>query len=378
MQKIKSSWVKAVLVGALLIMFYRFTDDLSGTFDGIKSFLRVFTPCVIGVVIAFFLSKPTEKIENAIGKCKYRALSKRKKGLAVLAIYLLIILIISLSVNYIIPGITKNIKELAKNAPSYLREAEKFLSENEFLSQFNFLDGLYDRFTGFIEKDLSLDKINGYFETINKYIGVVSGAVSSFMNFFLGVVFSVYILLQKERIRSFSAKIYDRIVTGEKGRIIKIYVHKTVDMFYSYFSALALDAVVVGTVTAVVLGLFRVPYAVLLGLIVAIGNMVPFFGPIVSAVVIYVITAIAFDPFKAIWVIVFQLVLGQLDGNLIQPKILGKSIGVNPLLVLFSVVVFGDLFGFLGMIMGVPVIAAAKMILDDYLDNGKIDASKCN
>ena len=113
----------------------------------------------------------------------------------------------------------------------------------------------------------------------------------------------------------------------------------------------------------------------LLGLLVAIGNMVPFFGPIVAAVVIYVITAIAFDPVKAIWVIIFQLVLGQIDGNLIQPKILGKSIGINPLLVLFSVVVFGDLFGFAGMIMGVPIIAAIKMIADDYLDNGKIDAS---
>lgn len=369
MKKIQSNWIKLALVGAILIIFYRLTDDLSGTKDNIKAFIGVFTPCIIGAVIAFFLYRPTEKLESLFDKCKADAVRKRKKGLAVLTVYIVIIVIVAISVDFIIPGISKNVKELIKNAPDYLKKAEKILSENEFLSHFNFLDDAYDRVARFIKENIS-------FEKINMYISVLSGAVNSFMSFFLGIVFSVYILLQTENIKKLFDKICIRTEAGKKCGILRAYGNKMLDLFYSYFSALALDAVIMGTITAVVLGVFKVPYAVLLGLIVAIGNMVPFFGPIVAAIVTYVITAIAFDPFKAIWVIVFQLVLGQIDGNLIQPKILGKSTGLNPLLVLFSVVVFGDLFGFFGMIMGVPVIAALKMLFDDYLDNGKAEASK--
>lgn len=368
MKKIKSTWIKIILSGTLLILIYRLTDNLSGTFGAIGDFVGVFTPIIIGAAIAFFLWKPASKLESLFEKSKSEWVRSKKRGLAVLLLYIIIIAVVAMIVNFIIPGLAKNIRELAVNAPEYIKEAEKFLSENEYLSRYNFLEQINEKIIDFVKENLS-------FEKLNMYVGVVSNVANSFMSFFLGIVFSVYILLSGSAIRRFASKVFKRIMNGRDGKVIKTYAYKTVDLFYSYFSALALDAVIVGFITAVVLGIFKVPYAVLLGLLVAIGNMIPFFGPIVAAVVIYVITAIAFDPVKAIWVIIFQLVLGQIDGNLIQPKILGKSIGINPLLVLFSVVVFGDLFGFAGMIMGVPIIAAIKMIADDYLDNGKIDAS---
>ncbi len=368
MKNIKSTWIKIILAGTALILIYRLTDDLSGTFKTIGNFIGVFTPVIIGAAISFFLWKPASKLEARFEKSKSEWVRNKKRGLSVLLIYLIIIAIIALIVNFIIPGLGKNIRELIENAPGYIKEAEKFLTENEFLSKYNFLEQINDKIVDFVKENLS-------FERLNMYFGVVSNIANSFMSFFLGIVFSVYILLSAPAIKRFAAKIYKRLGDGKGKSIVKTYAYRTVDLFYSYFSALALDAVVVGLITAIVLGIFKVPYAVLLGLLVAVGNMVPFFGPIVAAAIIYVITAIAFDPVKAIWVIVFQLVLGQIDGNLIQPKILGKSIGINPLLVLFSVVVFGDLFGFAGMVLGVPVIAAIKMIADDYLDNGKIDAS---
>lgn len=367
-KNIKSTWIKILLVGTVLILIYRLTDNLSGTFGAVGNFVNVFTPVIIGAAISFFLWKPASKLELLFEKSKADWVRKRSRGLAVLLIYLIILAVLALIVNFIIPGLGKNIRELIENAPGYIKEAEKFLAENEILSKYNFLEQINEKIMDFVKENLS-------FEKLNMYVGVVSNIANSFMSFFLGIVFSIYILLSAPAIKGFAGKIYKRLNDGRGKTVIKTYAYRTVDLFYSYFSALALDAVIVGLITAIVLGIFKVPYAVLLGLFVAIGNMIPFFGPIVAAVVIYVITAIAFDPVKAIWVIVFQLVLGQLDGNLIQPKILGKSIGISPLLVLFSVVVFGDLFGFVGMIMGVPVIAAIKMIADDYLDNGKIDAS---
>lgn len=368
MRKIRSEWIKLILSGIILIAVYKLTDNVSETFTWLKSFIGVFTPCITGAVIAFFLQKPVARLEEIIGKSKAELLKKRKKGIAILIVYLLIFMAVALSVNYIIPGLTQNVVELAENMPGYLKKAEKFISDNEILSKLDFLEEINSRTAEFLKENLTMEKIN-------KYIALLSGVASSFMDFFLGIVFSVYILLERKQIKRFASKIYSRFAGNKIGDVVKKYAYKTVDLFYSYFSALAIDAAVIGTVTAVILGLFGVPYAVLSGVLVAVGNMIPFFGPIVAAVIIYIITAIAFDPVRAIWVIVFQLVLGQIDGNIIQPKILGKSIGINPLLVLFAVVVFGDLFGFLGMIMGVPVTATFKMVADDYLDNGKIDAS---
>lgn len=368
MKKIQSNWIKLVIAGAILIIIYRMTENLDSTAYSIKNFMSVFTPCIIGAVIAFFLWRPAKKSEALIGKCKIQWIAKRKKGLSVLLIYLVIIVFVAVCVNFIIPGVVRNIKELAINAPEYLKKAETFINENEYLSRYNFIDKLNDKMTEFVKENLTVVKIN-------KYVTMVGGVANSFMSFFLGIIFSIYILLGGDYIKGFAAKVYNRLFASKTGNIVKTYIYKTIDLFYSYFAALAVDAFIIGIITAIVLSIFKVPYAVLLGLLVAGGNLIPFFGPIIAAVCVYIITAIAFGPLKAIWVIVFQLVLGQIDGNLIQPKILGKSTGLKPLLVLFSVVVFGDLFGFLGMIMGVPVIAAIKMLVDDYLDNGKIDAS---
>lgn len=368
MKKIQSNWIKLVIAGAILIVIYRLTENLDRTAYSVKNFIGVFTPCIIGAAMAFFLWRPAHRAETLIGKCKITWIAKRKKGLSVLLVYLIIFIFVSVCINVIIPGVVTNIKELAVNAPEYLKKAETFINENEYLSQYNFLDKLNDKLTEFVRDNLTVGKIN-------KYVTMVGGVANSFMSFFLGIIFSVYILLARDSIKGFAAKVYNRLFAGKTGSIVKTYIYKTIDLFYSYFSALAIDAVLIGTITAVVLAIFKVPYAVLLGLLVAVGNLIPFFGPIIAALCVYIITAIAFGPLKAIWVIAFQLVLGQIDGNLIQPKILGRSTGLKPLLVLFSVVVFGDLFGFLGMIMGVPVIAALKMLVDDYLDNGKIDAS---
>ena len=154
-----------------------------------------------------------------------------------------------------------------------------------------------------------------------------------------------------------------------------VYVKKIVMLFYSYFSGLATDAVIAGVISVIGLSVMKVPYALLLGVIVAIGNMIPFFGPIVSTVLVALISLISGGIWRLIPVMIFMAVLYILDGYLIQPRIIGKSTGIKPLLVLIAVLVFGDLFGILGMIAGVPLIATLKMILDDYLDDGKIDGS---
>ncbi|MBR6719813.1 MAG: AI-2E family transporter [Clostridia bacterium] len=368
MKKIQSNWIKMLLLGAFLILFYRVTENYKGSLDWIGDFIGVFTPCIIGVVIAFFLWKPAEKLEVLIGKAKWNFLRSHKKAVSILSIYLIIVIIMALAVNFILPVLSKNVKDLAINAPSYIDKADRFLKENKYLSEIDIFETMNGKLESFVKENLTLSNIN-------KYISVLGNIAGSFLNFFLGIIFSIYILFDREGIKKFWKTVGDKFLSGKGGIVLRKYIAKTVGLFYSYFSGLAIDALIVGFVTSVALGIFRVPYAVLLGVLAAIGNMVPFFGPIVATVVTFIISMLTVGPVNALWIIAFQIILGQVDSNIIQPKILSKSTGVSPLLVLFAVIVFGELFGFFGMVLGVPLIATIKMIADDYFDNGKLDGS---
>lgn len=365
MKKIQSNWIKAFIAGALLILFYRITENYEGSIGVLDEFLGVFTPCIIGIVIAFFLWHPTELLENFIGKVKCNFLKKLKKPIAIISIYVLIAVVIALFVDFIAPKIAENVKELAKQAPTYIEEADKLISENEFITRFGIADNINEYVMGFTKESFTLDKIRS----------LVSAIADSFMNGFLGIIFSIYILFEKEAIKSFFDTAGRKLFKEKKGKTIKKYAIKIIDLFYSYFSGLAIDAITVGIITAVAFSIFNVPYAMALSVLAAIGNMVPFFGPIVSAVVTFVISAFTLGPVNALWVLVFQIILGQIDSNLIQPRILSKSTGISPLLVLLAVIIFGNLFGFLGMVLGVPLMATIKMVISDYFDNGTIDAS---
>lgn len=368
MKKIQSNWIKMFLVGAFLILFYRVTVNYEGSLDSIGNFIGVFTPCIIGGVIAFFLWKPTEKLEALMEKAKWGFIKKHKKAISILSIYLIIVAIVALAVNFILPGLTKNVKDLAINAPSYIEKADKFLKENKYLAQIDFFETMQEKFGNFVKENLTLSNIN-------KYVSVIGNIAGSFMNFFLGIVFSIYILFDREGIKSFAKTAGEKLLSGHKGTVFRKYSVKTVELFYSYFSGLAVDALIVGVLTSVALGIFRVPYAVLLGVLAAIGNMIPFFGPIIASAVTFIISMLTLGPINALWILIFQVVLGQIDSNLVQPRILSKSTGVSPLLVLLAVIVFGDLFGFFGMILGVPLMATIKMLVEDYFDNGMLDAS---
>ena len=176
-------------------------------------------------------------------------------------------------------------------------------------------------------------------------------------------------MLERESLVKVLKTVGRLIFKGKRGTILALYARKMIDIFYSYFIGLVTDAIIVGLAATIFLLVFGAPYPVLLGLLVGLGNMIPFFGPIVAAITVYVVCAIAFGPLKAIWVLVFQLVLGQVDGNLLQPKIVGSSVGISPFWVIFAVMLFGGLWGPAGMIIGVPIMAALRIVYIDYTDD---------
>ncbi len=359
----KSSWLTLIVTGILLILVYKSVDNLNNIFLFLGKILQVLTPCIIALLIALFAYKPAKKVENLIRKVPCRLVAKRAKVLGVLVIYVVFIAIISVAVKFIVPVLYKNIEDLIVKIPSYAERLNQLMSHVDFLPKFDL---------SFISEIL----VNYFnFERLNQYLSVITGIANSFISFFVSIIISIYIILEKDGIMLFLAKVRGRLKIGSKADIFTFYIHKIIALFRSYFAGLFLDSVLIGTISGVVFAIFGVPYAVFLGLAVAVGNLIPFFGPIVAAIITYLISMISLGPLSAIWVLVFQLIMGQIDGNLIQPKIVGSQVGISPLLVLISVTVFGGLFGPVGMILGVPVCASVKLVIDDYLSDGKIDGN---
>lgn len=362
MKLFENKWFDFVLCGIVLIVCYKVIDNYKEIFSLIGNFIGVLAPFIAGVIMAFFLARPVKKVEQWARSKKTRAIYCHAKAIGITCVYTVLAVAVVFIIMFLAPRLYKNIRELAVNLPKYYDVFMDYVSKNEVLS--SFIDAKS------IEGKL-LNLIN--IENVNKWISLVSGIASSFVSTFLTVVFSIYLIVEKDDIFSFFRNVKNCVFKSKSLEVAVLYGRKIIDVFYSYISGMLLDALLIGTITAVALSIFKVPYAILLGLLVAVGNMIPFFGAIVSTIAVFLISAITLNPMRAIWILIFQLVLGQIDGNLIQPRILSSSTGISPLLVLLSVLVFGELFGVIGMFVGVPICAVLKIVVLDFLNNGKLD-----
>lgn len=363
MKRIENNWIKAILAGTALILIYKLIDNFTEVRSFIGMLTGIFFPCILGAVIAFLLYIPAKKLQELCGKVKINFVRNNSKVIGTLLLYLIIFLLIGLTITYLVPRLYKNIEELVYNIPKYMDKVENFVKTNKYLQNFS-------------PATIVDDKISEYFNMsqINKYIGIISGIANSFISVFVSIVISIYIILEKDGIMRYMRRAR-KVVFGGGLSTLTLYIKRVITIFYSYLAGLALDGAVVGIISWIGFSVLRVPYAVLLGFITAIGNMIPFFGPIVATVIIVLISLISGGIWRVVSVLIFISVVYLIDGYLIQPKVIGGSTGLKPLLVLVAVTVFGDLFGFVGMLTAVPMMATIKMIVDDYLEDGKIDGN---
>ena len=353
-----------LMIGLLLIFAYKIINNFEYIWFAFLKVLSTMSPFFAGLIIAFFLYRPVKKLNGWISRCKGKAIKRFSMAISTLLVYLIILSTLSLIVKYFVPILYKNIEDFISQVPKYYAVLEDFMEKHDLFEYINI--------NQFVKNNI-LPKLN--LATLNQYIGVISKIANSFLSAFMSIVFSIYIILEKDAIFAFFRRLFSVNNPGKGTLAVMYYASKMIELFYSYFSGLFVDALIMGSATFLILSWFQVPYAPLLGVLAAIGNMIPFFGPIVSTVVVAIVSFLTVGLLRSIWILVAMFVMAQLDSNLLQPKIISNSVGVSPLLVLLSVTVFGGLFGAAGMILGVPLVAAAKFVLSDFLDDRKLNGS---
>ncbi|MBP3447907.1 MAG: AI-2E family transporter [Clostridia bacterium] len=351
MKRLQSVWLKLFLVGVGLILVNKLLNNVSGFYGIFGKLIDLLRPFFVGGLLAFILYKPSHYLEKKLLSQKNQFLKKAARGVGIAAVYLALVAIVFLVVKVIWPAVYRNVEQLILEIPYYYNRSMKLLEEYNLLSE----PALLERLKTVLETVFSAD-------SLSKYFGYLSGFASSVVDIFVGIVVSVYVLLEREMLMNVFRRLVRLLVKEKQQQQVISYFTKAGNLFYSYFAGLSLDAVVVGLIAVPFFYLFRVPYAFLFGALIGICNLIPLFGPIFAAVLIFMVCLLSVGPVKALWILVFQIVLGQLDSHILQPRIISHSVGITPFWVVFAVLVFGELWGVLGMIVGVPLVAVARFL----------------
>ncbi len=360
-------WFWWFSLAAALILLYKLCGNLSQVWQVILSLIGILAPFIGGFALAFFLKAPTSWLEGRFLRLRGRLWPRLARPLSLAIVYLVLLGALGLLVYLIIPNVVTSLTGLVRAMPGYLESArgrlEEFLRPGGFLYELGLSDKLgevYGRLLDALQKLLSTENI------LNALRGVLN-VTTSLVDVVLAIIVSVYMLSGRERLSRQAKAVLGLFVKEKRLTAFLDYSHRIGDIFYKYFYGAFLDALVVGAVVSIGLLIFRVPYAVALGMLLGLMNMVPYFGAVVGSVGIVTVTLLSRNIYAAIGVAIYLVVVQQIDGNIIQPRVVGGSVGLRPIYVLLGVTVFGGLLGFWGIILGVPLMAIIQMLVKERI-----------
>lgn len=363
-----SKWLYWFLLAVAIILVYKFLDNFTAIGEAIGKFFEIISPFLAGGLLGYLLYIPASRIERKILKSKNKFIKKKARHLSVLITFILAIIIIIILFNVILPVVTQSVIELVNNFQNYWNIAIERLNElpeDSILKSEKVTEAINS--VGESIKNIDLKQyINP--EKITEYVKSVIGVASGIFDIFVAIIVSIYLLLGRTQILGFFRKVVAAIADKKTTQKIEEYIQSTNHIFYKFISGQLIDALVVGILVTIAMAIIGVKYAVLLGFMIGLFNIIPYFGAIVAVALSILITLITGGFSQAIVMAIVVIVLQQIDSNIINPKIIGNSLEISPLLVIFSVTVGGAYFGVLGMFLAVPVAAVLKIVVDDWLE----------
>ena len=366
MNEIKNHWRKWLywfFLGVAIIIVYKILDNFADITEVIGGFFNVISPFLIGIFIAYLLYVPCKKIEEAYRKSKIKIISRKARGLSIFTVYFMVVIIIVILINVILPVIFESVSDLINNMQNYYDTAINninSLSENSIFKS-EFVKELIEDV-----KNIDLKQYIGADKIIEYLLNAIS-AVTSIFEIFVAIIVSTYILAERSKLLVFLKRLINAVFEEKTYKNIDKYFNNSNEIFFKFIASQFLDAIVVGILVTIAMSLMGVKYAPLLGFFIGLFNMIPYIGAIIAVAISAVITLMTGGISQAIWMLIVVIILQQLDANIINPKIVGQSLKVSPLLVIFAVTVGGAYFGILGMFLAVPVAAVLKIVVEDYI-----------
>lgn len=362
------TFVCCILFFFLLFKFQGFTDIWSKVMSALN-------PIIIGLVLAYLMNPIMKFFEKYIKKffiargMEKKTANKWSRGIAIGCTVIVLAVAIAALIAAVVPSLISSISTLVSTLPKDVEDFIKKIQEGNFGDSeaakifSNFLTNFTDKIEDWAQKTL-LPQAQKYLMQIT---GGVISVVKGLVNFIIGIVVMIYAMGIQETLTGQAKKIVYAIFKPVRANVIIKVVRKTDSIFGGFITGKILDSFIIGLICYIGCVILRIPSAMLVAVIVGITNIIPAFGPFIGAVPSLFLVVIQ-SPIHALYLIIFIVILQQVDGNIIGPKILGSSTGLSTFWVMFAILVFGGLFGFLGMLVGVPIMGVIYYIIKEIVN----------
>lgn len=368
-------YVAIFAIATVFVLAVIYIKDITAYMGAVWS---VLSPFVIGAVIAYIANLPYGFFYNRVfafmGDKDSGFKGKLRNPLSILLAYLFLGAIIAFVLGIIIPQIKDSVDMLSQNIDSYIAKTSQLAKDAlaflgfEITSETTISDQLNELSKFVSGGDLNTfvnDMITKLFPHI---FDITAGITSAIYNTLISIVVSIYMLAYKKNLLRQIKMIICSIFSKDHIKNLLGFFSKLNLTVGRFIYGKILDSFIIGVLCFICLKIFGFEYAALISIVVGITNVIPFFGPIIGAIPCFFLLLIV-NPVQALWFVVFALLLQQFDGNILGPKILGSAIGINGFWVMFGVIVGGGLFGFPGMILGVPVFAVLYCVFGELVNN---------
>ena len=353
---------------ASLIVFYFLLLKIDLWCKGIIKIISILSPIWLGLLFAYLMNPFVKLIENKVLK-KLNLSSKIKRLTSITTTILLLGLIVLLFIKFVLPSFFSSIQMIVKNLPEYNNHIYNLANDHFDISKKNF-DIVVDKITDYInEKEINTNRI------MNNIASASISFMYTLVNIVIGIIVAVYLLYDKEEFKENTKAILKASLskkTYQSTMETLVYADK---IFSDFLIAKIIDSLIIGVLTFIILSIFKIPYSLVISLIIGITNIIPYFGPIIGAIPC-IIFLFLISPTKAVVFIILILLIQQFDGNILGPKLIGHKIGMKSFWVLFSILLFGGLFGIPGMIFGVPFFALITSIVGSKIEKRIISKSE--
>ncbi len=370
--------VTAFCVIACAILFYMALSYLGLLGRGLKSLARILSPFIWGLVIAYLLN-PLVKIlqKRVFGPLSRKLFAKSRRsagqglarGLSVFFSEVFMLAIITGLFFLIIPQLYSSIETIIVNSPAYIETMTNWITR--MLTDFPEVRSYVTQLLGNINNDLMswlqttvLPGLGSLLSNVGTGVKYVLRAV---YNLVIGLIVSVYVLSDIETFGANAKRMLYSLLTPEAAKKVLDGLEFTDRTFVSFLNGKLLDSAIVGLICYIVCAILNMPYALLVSVMVGVTNIIPFFGPFIGAIPSAIIILMV-SPVKCLIFIIFVVILQQVDGNIIGPKILGSTVGINGFWVMFSIILGAGLFSFWGMLLGVPVFVVIYTVINNGID----------
>ena len=359
---VSNMWYIVALVAIIAIIFLMIAN-WGVVLAVIGKFLTILMPFILGFFFACFINPLVKRVHSLLNRMKPGKGAKIKKAFSVIISYVVVIGVITVLLIYIIPQIKESIGELGntiQDGYQYMITHQKELNEK---IPFIGLGGGIEYI-----KEFAYKKIMSNGSEILPYVYHVSSSLlTTSYNVLMGLVISIYIILDMKKLKRSARKVVYALSPKKKEQEVWQTMKQCSHIFNGFLIGKMIDSLIIGILCLIAMSILKLPYALLLSLIVCITNMIPYFGPIIGAipgVMIYLFIDIRYAFIFSLMILILQ----QFDGLYLGPKILGDQTGIKPLWVIFGITVGGAYFGVMGMFLGVPVVAVIMYLLQLFLD----------